>query len=198
MKGFNYDSLLIQENLERVAEMSTLSLFQESKDWYWKAHEKAQEYTKEFKKDICITSGLISVMSPQKEWSHNLRLTEEYLKSGAKTCKHTRVQREKAKYIYYTDGYPRDFIPYIEAILGGPKTINFFRNILNPDDKEFCTIDGHMAALMTGNLSKEKLTPKQYLFLKDEMIKFANKEGKIPSQLQAELWLIYKENKWNK
>lgn len=198
MEGFNYDSATIQENTEAVYEMGTLTTATNAKHWYPNAHEYAIDFSRDYNKSIEITSAIISVLSPQKDWFHNLVLAKQFLDSGGTKAGHTGTQVKKAKYIYnLEETTPWLVNTYIEIILGGQKTANFFHNILNPEDEKYVTIDSHMLQLMTGNMIVKKITKKQYEFLKGEILKFAKRVGKLPSEVQAELWLIFKENKWN-
>jgi hypothetical protein len=190
MKGFNYDSLVVQENLDRVAEISTLSIYNESKEWYPKARKIAQELSKKYNRKLNTVCALISVFSPQKAWHHNLILTEDYLKHGK--ARHTTTQVEKARAILNRGDVNMD------SIIGGEKTINFYHNILNPQDSRYCTIDSHMYQLMLGTMEVKKMTTKQYRFLKEELITFAKKNNRVPSEQQAELWITWKQNKFGK
>jgi hypothetical protein len=198
MGQFNYNSGLVQSNMEEVLDMSTFSIYKQGREWYPKAHEKATDFGKKYNREVDIVCGLISVFSPQKSWGHNLKLTEQYLKEGR--AGHTSTQLGKGKLISnYTNNYTIDGRhSFIERMLGGNKTINFFYNILNPKDDRYCTIDGHMIQLMTGQMDNLHLTSKQYNFLKGELIVFAKRYKRVPSEMQAILWIIWKQNKFGK
>jgi len=77
------------------------------------------------------------------------------------------------------------------------KTYNFYRNILDPEDPRFVTIDGHMYNLWRGEITTLKevavhFKPKQYKVIADDFKAFARALDIPPSQLQATLWWIWK------
>lgn len=190
MGQFNYNSELVQSNMEEVLDMSSFSIHNEAKEWYPKAGAIARSYSEKYYAKFRTVCALISVFSPQKAWHHNLILTENYLKNGK--AGHTKTQVEKARMILNRTTEDMD------SILGGSKTINFYHNIYNPKDDRYCTIDGHMIQLMTGQMDNLHLTSKQYNFLKGELIVFAKKNSMLPSTAQATLWLVWKQNKFGK
>lgn len=73
----------------------------------------------------------------------------------------------------------------------GPKTFNFFHNILRPDDPNYVTIDRHAYAIAKGD-NAERLTQKQYLDVANHYVRSANRLGILPNQLQAVLWVDYR------
>lgn len=190
MAQFNYNSDLVQSNMEEVLDMSTFSIYDEAKQWYPKAGAIARSYAEKYYAKFRTVCALISVFSPQKAWHHNLILTENYLKNGK--AGHTKTQVEKARMILNRT------TENIDDVLGGNKTINFYHNIYNPKDDRYCTIDGHMIQLMTGQMDKLNLSTKQYNFLKGELITFSKKNKRLPSEMQATLWLIFRQNKKEK
>src|SRR5690606_11014067 len=74
----------------------------------------------------------------------------------------------------------------------GAKTLSFYRNILNPNDTNYVTIDRHMLAVFKGRIGKPsgtaRITPKQYRELSAEFSKLAKKHNVTPCQLQAAVW----------
>lgn len=167
MNKFPYNSEIIKENIEDILMQCSSQMEWQGKDWYYSAQRIAIDFSAKYKKSTIITSALISVLSPQKEWFHNLRLVDEFLLTKGERCRHTNAQTEKAKCIYNLNDAT---ISQIEIILSGLKTINFFHNIYHPDNVNYCTIDSHMAQLMTGDFERKSLKKKQYEFLKDELI----------------------------
>ena len=84
---------------------------------------------------------------------------------------------------------------FIERILNGPKIVNFFNNILNPLDKNYLTVDTHHISICTQDYKLNRITSKQYKFLKEETINFANEVKIIPCELQAILWHHFRKTK---
>lgn len=84
-----------------------------------------------------------------------------------------------------------DFLSFTK----GPKTRNFYQNIVDPSDPYPITIDGHMMSIWVG----ERLTMKQavmkrlkYPVLADDYRKVAEELGMVANQLQATLWFTWK------
>lgn len=192
---FNYNKDVIKDNIEGVLQQSTLSIYKEAKEWYPKAHEYAVDFANTYNKPVYITAGIIAVLSPQKAWWHNLELTEDFLKRMP--CRHVGTQVSKAQAIYdFTENYiESEKLPFIERMIGGLKTRNFFRNILEPSFPEYVTIDNHMIGAMTGDFKTKVVTDKQYNFLKGCLIEYSNELKMIPSELQSVIWLTTKELK---
>lgn len=150
--------------------------------WYQEAHDYAAELSTEFSIRLEIVCGIISSLSPLKEWNLNKRLAKQFLEG--KRNLHTRLQIKKAEWIL--EG--RD----IELCLGGLKTINFYRNILDPTDKQWVTIDGHIHWMYKEYPS---LTPKKYNLIKNDFINYSNQTNQIGCEVQAQAWLVVKRIK---
>lgn len=185
-----YNENFIVSNINEILEQSTHRDYIESKEWYPKAREVALNFSKEYDLSLIKTSGLISIFSPQKSWEQNIKVTEEYLKSG--TCKHFKIQKEKADKLLKLE---KPNFEEIENIISGYKTINFFRNIYEPSDYQYVTLDSHMSQIVSGKMDKKFLTKKEYIFVKNIMIKEALKWKVESSHFQAWLWLIWKRIK---
>lgn len=77
----------------------------------------------------------------------------------------------------------------------GLKILNFYNNILFPDDPAYVTIDGHMIACWRGTRATMKesiVKPKQYKEIADDVTVLAAALGIMPNQLQATLWFTRK------
>lgn len=152
------------------------------KVWYSEAHAYAVSLSEEFGIELSKVCGVIASLSPLKEWGLNKRITKQFLQG--KRNVHTKLQVRKAEWIL--EG--KD----IETCLGGLKTINFYRNILNPIDKSWVTIDSHMHWMYKEYPS---LTPKKYNLIKSDFINYANQTNQIGCQVQACAWLVIKRIK---
>lgn len=182
----------IIEHLEEVFVQSTSSDYKEGLNWYPTANKYAETFSEKFKKPIEVCAGLISVLSPQKEWFANLKMTEDFLESKGIVCKHTTTQATKAYSIYCLNGKTSKNIEDITRILNGRKTTNFFHNILTPLNVNFITLDAHMGAITLG---QKIFTKKEYLDVSGIMKVEALKLGLVPSQYQAILWKTWKRVK---
>ena len=150
--------------------------------WYDEAHAYAVGLSEEFGVDLSKVCGVIASLSPLKEWGLNKRIAKQFLEG--KRNVHTKLQVRKAEWIL--EGRE------IELCLGGLKTINFFHNILSPDNKGFVTIDSHMHWMYKEYPS---LTPKKYNLIKTDFINYANQTNQVGCVVQACAWLVVKRIK---
>jgi hypothetical protein len=197
MKFNTLTSKQVQTNLRAVYNKIEPSWHAEGLNWYKKAHEFALFYSEQYNISIATASALIAVLSPQKSWYQNLLLTQEFLETKGRIVRHYKMQADKARAIYNADKVLNvsnisTFITYTNNVLHGSKTINFFHNILEPDNSEYVTIDSHMIQLMTGNKACKTVTAGQYEFLKKELIKFAAKHNTSAPTMQARLWVTFR------
>lgn len=185
---------LIQNNLREVWEAVPLSYLEKGYSWYKEARSMALDMSNDYNIDFPVVCGIVSCLSPQKHWFENIKLTEIFLMSKGEDCKHTGTQKSKACRIYSLNGIrSRDTqIATIEFELGGLKTINFFRNVYNPKDENYVTLDSHMGQIMMG---KKTFTPKQYNVCKEKFIDFAKSIKIHPVSLQSAMWNYWRENK---
>lgn len=81
------------------------------------------------------------------------------------------------------------------TVLGGPKTKNFYHNILEPHDERYCTIDGHMVNMYNGArvpLDNAGISESEYGIIARAVAEVAEDVGMIPCQLQSTLWLTWR------
>lgn len=186
-----YNEQFILSNIEEVVEQATFSILKQAKEWYPTAHTILKGYSKRYNVDFEVVVGICSCLSPMKYWMNNLQLTENFLKGGR--YGHFTKQIQKAEKILKLDGIENKETQ-IESImfeLNGLKTINFFRNILEPLNNDYLTIDRHVLKVCYGN-KIESLTNKQYEFLKQILIEQAKKHNFANTEYQSLLWLQIK------
>lgn len=136
-------------------------------------------------------------LSPNNDYFGNLRSLVSVLDAVAnrRSYAHTTVSTYKAcrdRAFSYADGS----VDFWETVKG-PKTRAFYRNILDPDDRGYVTIDGHMKAAYLGN---ERLTmreaivksAREYRDIASATQRLAGDVGLIPNQLQAVIWFTRK------
>lgn len=83
----------------------------------------------------------------------------------------------------------------VPSVLRGRKTYSFFRNTLDPDDKQYVTIDGHMYNIWHNrvvSLSSSTLTDDLYETIQSDLTHVADKHQLSPARLQAILWITWK------
>lgn len=191
---FLYNSNLIQDNIQEIWGMTNLDTYREGLGWYPAAHNYAQELAAKYDTSPMITAGIISALSPKKEWHLNRRMADDFFKKGWNKTGHWYQQMGKAKRISALRKLTTITIQDVETVLNGRKTVNFFNCIYNPDTKDHVCIDSHGMNIAMG-WSKSHITEKQYDFLKEEYIKFANSVTLRPIEVQSILWLTYKKVK---
>lgn len=186
---------IVTKNIKKLWEKSHSSFV--INNWYNDAANYCEEIANKYQVDYAITCGIISALSPLKEWEHNKMLLEQnikLLKNRKRPRGHTFGQISKVKAIYNLSG--NDYtLEHIDNILGGKKTIDFFRCIYYKGDYDYPVIDRHMIFILTGTKMENSLKPYQYIYLQKCLIKFSKKVKVKPSLVQATLWVKYKRIK---
>jgi len=185
-----YDEKIVLKNIETIYNNCNSEDLENGRTWYENAKSFSIYLSKKYNVTELQSSGIIAALSPQKSWEHNTKIAEQFIETNGNAKVHTGVQLGKAKHILYNSVIPSE----VYKTLGGMKTKNFFYNIYNPDDRDYCTIDRHHLNVCYGE-NLESCTDKQYAFLKEKTIIFANKLNMIPNQLQASLWVCWKRIK---
>lgn len=191
-KGYKtlYNSEFVLNNLNIVYNNCNSDDLKNGRAWYENAKSFSIGLSKKYNITELQSAGIIAALSPQKSWEQNIIIAEKFIESNGAVSVHTGTQMSKAKHILYNSVIPEE----VYATLGGMKTKNFFQNIYDPDCKDYVTIDRHHLNLCSRE-NIESCTDKQYEFLKNETIIFANRVKMIPSELQATLWVCWKRIK---
>jgi hypothetical protein len=195
---FDYNSKVVEDNIKEIWDQHTYKDYNEGKKWYGEANQYSLELADKYKVTPVVSAGVLSALSPMKEWNDNKRITDQFFElvqkapsTGWQKAAHYLGQKRKAwaiyKYAYQTTGE-------VVKVLHGLKTVNFFECINNPTNSDAVCVDRHMIKVATGT-DRTKLTSKQYLFLKQEYLNFANRVNMIPCEAQAILWVAYKRIK---
>lgn len=166
-----------EQQLDSVVKQATPEQINEGVIWYQKAHEFCKELSEEFGVEFNKVCGIVSALSVQKSWSLNKRITRDYL-MGKRNI-HTKYQVSKCDWIMRGDD--------IEKCLGGLKTVNFYRNIVDPKDNGWVTIDRHILNIFN---EAPKLTPKKYNELKQICIEYSEQTPWVSPEVQAIAWVV--------
>lgn len=202
-KEFYKTSSVIQDNIKEIWNQRTYKDYQDGKDWYKEANKFSLDLAEKFQVAPVVSAGVLSALSPQKEWNDNKSIVEHFFQrvqkapvSGWRSAKHYMTQKRKAWRIYKLGAAFKDeTLPVsVAEELHGLKTVNFFHCINNPTNTEFICVDRHQIFVALGE-QKKKLTTKQYEFIKKEYLKFAESVNMIPCEMQGILWLTYKRIK---
>lgn len=165
------------QQLDAVIKQATPENIIEGKAWYFQAREFCKGLSIEFNVELEKVVGIVSALSPQKRWELNKKIAKDYLQ-GKKNI-HTKTQVSKCDWIMRGDD--------IEQCLGGLKTINFYHNILNPEDSRWCTIDTWMLKIFN---ESPKVNPKHYNQLKQVCIDYSTQIKWVTSTTQAVAWIV--------
>lgn len=143
-----------------------------------------------------VTAAFVS-LSPNSDYIGNLRSTITVLKGIKRGTPVDRITtssyghcRDRA-YAYATG--QADFLSKTKGL----KILNFYHNIMDPEDSRWVTVDGHVCAAWRND---HTLTMKdallkgvgEYREIKSAVQRLAFKEGLIPNQYQAILWMARK------
>lgn len=77
----------------------------------------------------------------------------------------------------------------------GPKILSFYNNILDPDCKEYVTINGHMVAIWKNKnlvMKRALINKTTYREISDTVKELAEELNLVPNALQATLWFTRK------
>lgn len=143
---------------------------------------------------IQATTGVFAALSPNNDYMGNLRDTVRLLKA-----KHDKLKvhqfsvstfnqnKEKAWAIAEGD----DPLYHLRA----PKTRNFYNSIVDPNDRRWVTVDGHIFNIYAGKrvaLTDVKTLGGDYDVVADEIRSMGDAHGLIPNQIQGILWYVWK------
>ena len=158
-------------------------------NWYNKANLFAYELANECPSfNIAQICGVIAALSANTSWEQNQVLARQYLvdsNPAGHICQGKALQIMRLS---------NPDIKTVQSILNGPKIMPFFRNILNPGNNEFLTLDRHainLAVSRERHSTRIHYTPKRRKMLTEAYTNVANKLDLLPSQAQAISWCNY-------
>jgi hypothetical protein len=176
----------MKENILSVYCKATAEDVSGYKGWFERAALYSSHLSDKYGVSRVVSSGCIAGLSPIKSWNENQRIADAYFQGryyhvGRQIEKCHRI-KEKNSYIHTIN------------ILGGLKTRNFFRNILDPRDRNAVTIDRHCISMAYG-YNKYECTDKQYMDIVNVFKEIAVHLNLIPSEFQSIVWCKYRELK---
>ncbi len=213
--GIDYSRTKIKNNIMKVY---NVSLESEKNDWYKEANifgSQVSEFLSGFmSRDVSKRQvlGIVSALSPLKEWSKNKDLAVDLIMSG--DCGHMQRNKQKALDIlnlqYTGNGHPMDsqrdevfkeenvyYDDEILKILNGDKTKRFYLNMVYPSGGGV-TVDRHAIAIAIGRTATDKeqsISSSVYTFLEDCYIMTSETLGLTPLHLQSITWQAWKRIK---
>jgi hypothetical protein len=191
-------------NLLSIYKKSTFCALQNGVKWYEQANNYACELANKYGLPVEKSAGIISALSPMITWEQNKRDAEVLIQGltlGIDTSEQYKVHRFstysknviKGEQIFYSDQPVVNFF----SDKTGPKTLSFFLNILRPTEQTRVTIDRHAIAawqgVKDGTGGSRRVTTAQYKKIESDYVSVANKVNLLPHQLQAIIWVTYKQ-----
>ena len=166
-------------------------------NWYLEGNQFCRELSTAFKTPLFQVAGIVSAMSPQKNWQENKKLAYQFMKG--KRSGQTKQQILKAEKCLICDNETEIFSLLTKK---GLKTSYFYTNLLHPDFDSGVTIDRHAigASLnelkdINTNMKAAVLTKPQYDFFASCFNDVAKVKKVLPLQVQATVWQSYRRLK---
>lgn len=137
-----------------------------------------------------VVAAFVS-LSPNSDYIGNLRSTVSVLRGVAYGLDIEQVQVSTYRHCLarawaYAHGQAR-FLDQTK----GPKITAFYHNVLDPTDKCYVTVDGHMVAIWRNqDLTMREAIPsaKEYRAIANQVKTMAEEHNMVPCDLQAVLW----------
>jgi hypothetical protein len=197
--GIEYSRTKIKNNIMKVY---NVSLESEKNDWYQEANvfgSQVSEFLSGFSRlDVSKRQvlGIVSALSPLKEWSKNKELAVDLIMSG--DCGHMQRNKQKALDILaLKDDTGVNIDQQILDILNGDKTKNFYLNMVYPNGGGV-TVDRHAIAIAIGRTATDKeqsISSAVYTFIEECYIMTSKTLGLTPLHLQSITWQAWKRIK---
>lgn len=130
-------------NITRVFRDAYVGPATDGINWYREAHSFAGELCPE---DPSKAAGVIAALSPRVSWTYNKRLAASAFATGHATG-HLSLCCRKA------DAIMNGADP--EAVLGGRKITDFYRCILDPNNKHTVVVDRHAFDVYQGKVTPD-------------------------------------------
>jgi hypothetical protein len=170
-------------------------------NWYARANDYATSLAYECGKSVETTSAVISAVSPGITWYQNKLIARQLCLASVGN-----FSRELAVNFPMRGAYRRNANkawnilqgkdPYkLMSPITGPKTFNFWHNIMEPSSKRYVTIDRHAYSIALGEKTTKayRIDAKRYALVSDLYKQAAKDLGVIPCQLQATVWLAHRD-----
>ena len=141
-----------------------------------------------------VTAAFVA-LSPNNSYPKNIKSLASVLHGFVNN-----IPCEKIKVSTYNHCRDRAYSYLKNTIFDTPerglKTLSFYHNILDPNNKNWVTVDGHIkATFVNKNLTmKEAIikSKKEYFQIQDKIKIIADIEQLIPNQVQAIIWFTRK------
>lgn len=156
--------------------------------WYEQAHGHAKRLAVKHNVPLCIAAGVIAALSPNNKWERNLIDADLFLTTPDLKTKVCTFTGQRVKALDILNG-ARNGAEVCE-ILGGKKTVNFYRNIMYPDRVQEVTVDLWM--FRAANLPHNA---KNFALIEQAVVQASKKKNIQPHQYQAVVWSVIRPTK---
>ncbi len=218
----NFDLNAMGDNLVAILEQSTSQEIKSGRSWYSDCNKLVGRLAKKYDHNIQTVTGILASLSPETNFSQNVKDTIGLLTNGDNAIV-TTYEKNRIKALKILSGELDIHDHYSQAIT---KTAGFYFNILQPLDITRVTIDRHSSRVvhgyyLTGSESRfyyntrvtidrhssrvvhgYYLTGSESRFYYNTRAKYQKTEGiyfsiaekydLLPQQLQAITWLTYR------
>jgi hypothetical protein len=182
------------ENLTRVFKQAHSIDIDEGRLGYFRYQVLMRRIAFHYGYTLRQAAGCFCALSPNSDYVGNLRSVVTVMKghrAGAAVENVTTSSFTKCKLRAWRILEGEDF----ESFTQGLKTLNFYYNIIRPDDPKPVTIDGHMKSVWVGRLLTMKeahLQVREYDVIAEGCRNVAKTYGILANQLQQILWFTWK------
>lgn len=165
----------------------------EGLNWYTEGHSFCKEVANTHSLSLPVVCGVLSALSPGMNWERNKLETITLIK-GARLnkggFKFTTYGQNVIKATEILEGIRKPHEAF--SMKTGAKTYNFFYNLLEPSNPDYLTVDRHTYRITTDD-EYTHIPISKYRSIADHYKRAADRIGIIPNQLQAVLWVWYRE-----
>lgn len=190
-------------NITKLFRSASAEQVQAGADWYQDAYDIAAALGAAHGVKLDAVVGIIAALSPRNSWGHNVNLATRFISKGGLTSGYLYSQLDKANRIHNLADVSQE---NIEKILGGDKTINFFRSIRSAGTEGVC-IDRHAYALAVNTRFVEVEMPtlkgRRYAEVTgayERAAKILSREYDTPftpAQVQSVTWTVWRRKFWS-
>jgi hypothetical protein len=181
------------QNIVEAYNKASKSSREEGQSWYYDAHEIALQVSKLLgTADVKVGAGIISALSPQKDWGDNVAEALVFTTQGFSKTQ-TQANNDKARKI--SEGQDPD------SVLGGAKVIPFYHAIVEPEGNYKPVIDRHALAVYYGkhvnrrDLGRATKNPRVMRRIQSAYVRASREVGLHYNVVQATTWVQHRKNK---
>lgn len=189
----------IKRRLEAWLELADQRHWADGKSWYANANTFAHEVSAATNTTLNQVVGVIAALSPSVYWDQNRRQAQALCQAHANSgnlldvvvTTYGRQARKARRILEENSGNATE----IMGILGRRafKTRAFFFNIQAPGSSDFVTIDQHIIAACGLEDIWTQSARWCYELVSDVIREIAREHSLRPHQVQAVIWLVYKD-----